>query len=516
MRTLKISLLVFILSITVSAQVGWFSQTSGVNNHILNVFFIDENFGWAVGDMTTILKTTNGGENWMILSSSGSESIYDVFFKDQFNGIIVGGSPTNSVLALTSNGGLSWVGRPSGTSSILSDVFFQDDNTGWIVGDWGVLLKTTNAGWNWTTQNSGTNNSLRGIVFNTPTDATIIGYSGTILHTTDGGQNWISQISGTSDHLWDITFINESNGWIVGDAGNILSTTDGGENWISQSSGTTNNLSGVSFTDENIGTIVGQYGLILRTTNGGLNWFTQTSGVSNYLYEVYFTDPLIGTAVGSSGTILRTINGGVPVELISFTTEVLENAVKLNWSTATETNNSGFEIQKTSPFPSPYQGEGGEAGRGWEIIGFVPGHGTTSETQHYSFTDIDVQSGKYQYKLKQIDYDGTFEYSQIVEVEIPFVSKFSLEQNYPNPFNPVTKINYSIPSITLRQAQSDIRVTLKVYDILGREVATLVNEEKPAGEYEVELNAAGLPSGIYFYQLQAGQFLETKKMVLMK
>jgi len=515
MRTLKISLLVFILSITISAQVGWFSQTSGVNNHILNVFFIDENLGWAVGDMTTILKTTNGGENWMILSSSGSESIYDVFFKDQFNGIIVGGSPTNSVLALTSNGGLSWVGRPSGTSSILSDVFFQDDNIGWIVGDWGVLLKTTNAGWNWTTQNSGTNNSLRGIVFNTPTDATIIGYSGTILHTTDGGQNWISQISGTSDHLWDITFINESNGWIVGDAGNIFSTTDGGENWISQSSGTTNNLSGVSFIDENIGTIVGQYGLILRTTNGGLNWFTQTSGVTNYLYEVYFTDPLIGTAVGSSGTILRTINGGVPVELISFTTEVLENAVKLNWSTATETNNSGFEIHKKMSEDRSKESE-------WNEIGFVPGHGTTTETQHYSFTDTDIKPGKHQYKLKQIDYDGTFEYSQIVEVEIPIVNEFSLSQNYPNPFNPVTKIKYTIPaSLNPSSERSPTDkggtfVQLTVYDILGRVVEILVNEEKRPGVYEVDFDGSDLSSGVYLYKLTAGEFSDTKKLVLLK
>jgi hypothetical protein len=96
------------------------------------------------------------------------------------------------------------------------------------------------------------------------------------------------------------------------------------------------------------------------------------------------------------------------------------------------------------------------------------------------------------------------------------LTSFYLSQNYPNPFNPVTKIKYTIPSVTLRQAQSDILVTLKVYDILGREVATLVNEEKPAGEYEVEFNAANLPSGIYFYQINAGNFVETKKMVLLK
>jgi len=216
---------------------------------------------------------------------------------------------------------------------------------------------------------------------------------------------------------------------------------------------------------------------------------------------------------GWFGTVLHTSNGGTPVELILFSANYLENkkSVELNWSTATETNNSGFEILRSTKEND------------WTKVGFFPGHGTTTETQHYSFTDNDVKPGKYQYKLKQIDYDGSFEYSQIVEVDIPFVNEFSLSQNYPNPFNPATKIKFEIPG----QARNDnTLVTLKVYDILGREVATLVNEEKPAGEYEVEFSAKGgsasggnastLPSGIYFYQLKAGSFVETKKMILLK
>jgi hypothetical protein len=114
--------------------------------------------------------------------------------------------------------------------------------------------------------------------------------------------------------------------------------------------------------------------------------------------------------------------------------------------------------------------------------------------------------------LKTTNVGVTFAEENIDET----LARYIFSQNYPNPFNPVTKIKYSIPSVTLRQAQSDIRVTLKVYDILGREIAVLVNEEKPAGEYEVEFNAANLPSGIYFYQLKAGQYLETRKMVLLK
>ncbi|MDD1444389.1 T9SS type A sorting domain-containing protein, partial [Dolichospermum sp. ST_sed3] len=144
----------------------------------------------------------------------------------------------------------------------------------------------------------------------------------------------------------------------------------------------------------------------------------------------------------------------------------------------------------------------------WETIGFVEGHGTTTEPKFYSFTDQSLQPGNYQYKLKQIDFNGSFEYSEIVEVTIDALNKFTLSQNYPNPFNPVTSIQYAISSKQF--------VSLKVYDVLGNGVATLVNEEKPTGEYEVEFDRTDLPSGVYFYQLQVGDFVETKKMILLK
>ncbi|MCH8034272.1 MAG: T9SS type A sorting domain-containing protein [Bacteroidetes bacterium] len=200
----------------------------------------------------------------------------------------------------------------------------------------------------------------------------------------------------------------------------------------------------------------------------------------------------------------------IPVELISFTASVTVNDVHLIWSTATELNNSGFEIQKLNPPLNPLPGGGPKR---WVKIGFVFGHGTTTEQQNYSFIDESVSSGKYQYRLKQIDYDGTFEYSDIVELEVGLPTEYSLEQNYPNPFNPSTTIQYAVSK---RQF-----VTLKVYDVLGNEIATLVNEHKLAGSYEVEFNSMGLihqtlTSGIYFYQLKAGSFVETKKMILLR
>jgi hypothetical protein len=144
----------------------------------------------------------------------------------------------------------------------------------------------------------------------------------------------------------------------------------------------------------------------------------------------------------------------------------------------------------------------------WQPITFIKGNGTTTEPNTYYYLDKNLSAGVYQYRLKQIDFDGSFEFSSIVEVEINIPDKFSLEQNYPNPFNPSTSIQYAVGN---RQF-----VQLKVYDILGNEVATLVNEEKSPGTYEVEFNATQLSSGVYFYRLQAGDFIETKKMILLR
>jgi hypothetical protein len=213
---------------------------------------------------------------------------------------------------------------------------------------------------------------------------------------------------------------------------------------------------------------------------------------------------------------------------------LLKHYITLNWSTVTEINNSGFNIERSIIPNSNAMGD-----LFWESIGFVKGKGTSTETHSYSFIDNDLDVGKYQYRLKQIDMDGSIKYYYLTEtIEIMSPDKFELHQNYPNPFNPTTKIKYSIPSVILSSSkddesgvtlrlrqltdQSDIKVTLKVYDVLGNEIVTLVDEQKEAGYYEVEFstesfgNATQLTSGVYFYRLQAGNFIQTKKMVLLR
>ena len=189
--------------------------------------------------------------------------------------------------------------------------------------------------------------------------------------------------------------------------------------------------------------------------------------------------------------------GYLPVELTSFSATTQIGKIILNWVTATETNNQGFEIHRKR--------ENSE----WEKIGFVDGHGTTTEPKEYSYIDdiSKIQSTSFFYRLKQIDFDGSFEFSNVVEVELT-PNSFELSQNYPNPFNPLTKIEYRIPD--------RLYVTLKVFNILGDEVFSLVNEEKPAGVYSISFDGTGLASGMYLYRLQAGTFIETKKMMLLK
>ncbi len=193
-------------------------------------------------------------------------------------------------------------------------------------------------------------------------------------------------------------------------------------------------------------------------------------------------------------------NRVVPVELTSFTAIGSTNQVELSWTTATETNNQGFEIQRNT------DGE-------FHTIAFVQGQGTSTEIHNYSFIDKDLKAGHYSYRLKQIDYNGTFDYSNVVEADVVAPTVFALEQNYPNPFNPSTTINFSLAV--------DSKVSLKVFNVLGQEVASLVNGQLSAGSQKISFDASSLNSGVYFYRLDAdgidGQkFSSTKKMILTK
>jgi hypothetical protein len=194
--------------------------------------------------------------------------------------------------------------------------------------------------------------------------------------------------------------------------------------------------------------------------------------------------------------VVHIIDNPVPVELSNFFATANLKNVQIGWTTNTETNNSGFEIERKTESSD------------WIRVAFVPGFGTSIEIHSYTYNDSELKNGSYSYRLKQIDYDGSVFYSDIINIEVNIPGEFSLEQNYPNPFNPSTKIKFQI-------AVKEF-VSLKIFDLLGNEVETLVNEEKSAGEYEVQFKADQLTSGIYIYKLDAGNFSQTKKMMLLK
>jgi len=232
--------------------------------------------------------------------------------------------------------------------------------------------------------------------------------------------------------------------------------------------------------------------VVIDTVSANTNLFVDnTVSYSTYNYRITAYNAFGQSAYSNVAQII------VPVELTSFNASIKDEGVLLEWTTSTELNNSGFEIQRNQS-------------SSWETIGFVEGRGTTTEITNYQFfNDLSGfnSSVKLQYRLKQVDFGGTFSYSNIIEID--FIPRaYSLSQNYPNPFNPSTSISFTLTKSTF--------VTLKIYNVLGNEITTLVNQNMPGGKHEIRFNANGLPSGVYLYTITAGDFVDTKKMLLMK
>ena len=234
-----------------------------------------------------------------------------------------------------------------------------------------------------------------------------------------------------------------------------------------------------------VGTV--RFNILNDSANHNVRWNLNYCAVldnmgNNITSGIIFTDPE---------------NGILPVELSDFSADVFQNNVILKWTTSMETNNSGFNIERSS------------ANGHWNQIGFIKGSGSSSNSVNYLYEDKNLISGNFHYRLKQIDYNGFYQYYILNEnVQIGIPEKFSLHQNYPNPFNPVTKISFDIPA--------EGNVMLRIYDNTGRIIKTLINETKAAGYYTTEFNGSDLSSGTYFCRLETGSFTEVKKLVLLK
>ena len=441
---------------------------------------------------------------------------------------------TYQYLALqrTSNLGDNWSGiqppNSSGTGFYAPFVVCRSNPNILYAGS-NYVHKSTNQGTSWTITNGG--QSLDGqpllaiTVSNYSTDTIYAATSptstrGHVFVSFNGGASW-NNITGIlpDRYLTDIAIEpNNASTVYVAAAGygssHLFKSTNAGQSWFDVGI-TLPDAPGYSVIVDPLNAnnvFFGNDITVYASTNAGNSWFEYSNGLPEaaFVYDlnILATNHRIRVATHGNGVYEADIDLVIPVELISFTGSCENNKVKLIWSTATELNNQGFEIERGASYPSADGPSKGGTFGNWQLIGFVQGSGTTTDLRNYSFIDENVQSGIFEYRLKQIDYDGSYNYSKTIEINSVYVNSFQLFQNYPNPFNPSTKIQYLLSSKQF--------VTLKVYDILGKEVSTLVNEEKPAGNYEVEFDGKELPSGIYFYKLKAGNYSETKKMLLMK
>jgi hypothetical protein len=482
-----------------------------------------KSYGAGGNDVFLVKTDSLGNELWnKVFGGASDEEGYSVLQTNDGGFLIAGatssfgaGSRDIWLVKTDANGNLSWTKTIGGGSSDgARQINFTNDG-GYIITGWTFsygpgavgnvwLVKTDSLGnmsWN---KFFGGNDVDRGLSVQQTSDGgyVLTGYTALSSSTLDemlliktdsiGNLQWQRTFGGSGRDYGNFVKQTFDNGFIV--TGYTLSYGAGGDDlWIVRT-----DESGNLLWSKTYGGAQSDVGYCLQETNdGGYVIVGHTLSRGAGLHDVW---------------LLR-LESIVPVELTYFKAFVKGNNVELNWTTATETNNRGFEIQR-SVIPN------GVRNLVWESAGFVKGNGTSTEPSNYSFVDEGLASGKFAYRLKQIDYDGSFAYSDIAEVEINNPEEFTLEQNYPNPFNPVTKIKFKIQASSLNpfSKEEGSFTSIKVFDVLGNEVAVLVNEFMQSGYYEVEFNANNynLPSGIYFYRLQAGAFIEVRKMVYNK
>ncbi len=390
-----------------------------------------------------------------------------------------------------------WVLSYTDTTMHFLNLQFSSSNTGWAAGyriqggsvTDGKIIKTSNSGINWTESYSGTGKGIWGIYFYNDYTGWAAGDKGLVLKTTNGGINWAETITSAADYHNNVFFLNQFTGWIAGTK--LYKTTDSGNNWAAVNS-PAGDLYSVYFLNENTGYTTAYYSKIYRTTNAGAEWVQVHAGqYHTFIYDLCFLNSGTGYGAGDSGYdgILKTSNGGLNWVKICSEDELM--------SVFFRDEITGFAGGRSNILMTT------NSGINWTAE-YLPGTNaglTRKICRSDDSTYWAANEGGYIYKrrLTHVSINPT-------NAELP--AEYSLEQNYPNPFNTATKISFQLSVASLS--------ILKIFDITGNEVATIVNERLQAGKYEVRFDGTGLNSGVYFCRMSAGNFSKTIKIIILK
>lgn len=491
---------------TTNSGNNWTRIYHGIEGSTNSFYFTDSLRGWIVNSWGSIYRTDNGGQSWYQQKPAEGywyqgNVLMDIFFINKDTGWACGGK---SRVFKTTNGGINWVKEFNTIEGMLKSIKFVNNLTGWVVSNIGRISKTINGGIKWEPQISGSNSSLNSLDFQNELTGIAVGTSGTILRTTNAGINWIQDNSVTALKLNSIDMLNNGTGYICGNSGFICRTTNNGVNWITLNSETSKNLYSICFTSDNMCWAAGD-SIVLKTTDSGNNWEVKMSDFYKY-NMVQFVNPRVGWLICNKvqavpppfgsyiiRKILKTLNGGESWDTVYSQSNVNSNFIGLSFSDSVNgwitsntseilrTTNGGtsFSNSNTSLYQSLYSVYAYSSQFAW----IASDSGTVYST--YNGNTIGINS-----------YNS----------EVPVL--YNLFQNYPNPFNPTTKITFALPFKSF--------ITLKVYDLLGREIETLVNTSLNVGKYDVVFNASNLASGVYFYRIESERFSETKKMIVLK
>ncbi|RPI19423.1 MAG: T9SS C-terminal target domain-containing protein [Ignavibacteriae bacterium] len=487
------------LRVTTDAGATWTSTGTGLASSTLYGinYFSASNTWYASGNSFYAFRSTNDGLTWDSVSLSGNQFYVSTYYTLDRNGTTLFTAGAFGLMNSSTNSGANWTAHNNlPYSSTLNDIWCDNMN-GRVIAVGSVaptpVFYSTNGGTTWNnTAATGVTQAMYGLKMINSLTGYATGSSGKILRTTSGGVSWDSvTYAGVNGIIYCPDFINVNTGWISGASGVVKKTTDGGTTWNTQTSGVTTTLYRIDMVDSLTGWFIGSTATLRKTTDGGTTWNAQTPNYSSTLYWINMLNANTGYLCGAGSTLRRTTNGGTNWDT------VLTPVSATHYSVSFTNVNTGFVVGGTG-----YTIRTSNGGTSWEINNDgAATHGAVF-AKGYDSAWACASSGAVM-KLYNTFTGSTTWNSQVPEAYV-------LSQNYPNPFNPTTIIQFAIPKAG--------KVSLKVYDITGREVAVLLNNILlNAGTVKQEFSGTNLASGVYFYSLFVNDNkIDTKKMVLVK